>query len=147
VKKESPSSEKSCNTIEKGWNWFKGEVKGAWEGTKKFFGDLWDWFTGVCAKMKEVVVDKLSTAWKWVKENIGYIAAGVVLVVGMVVCFVAPLLGVSVLIGMGLSFGMSWLMNGEITQAPFWKQPSAVRWGAIGMGIAGGADRVHWEAG
>ncbi|MBA4549661.1 hypothetical protein H1R82_00345 [Thermoactinomyces intermedius] len=97
--------------------------------------------------MKEVVVDKLSTAWKWVKENIGYIAAGVVLVVGMVVCFVAPLLGVSVLIGMGLSFGMSWLMNGEITQAPFWKQPSAVRWGAIGMGIAGGADRVHWEAG
>jgi len=32
--------------------------------------------------MKEVVVDKLSAAWKWVKENIGYIAAGVVLVVG-----------------------------------------------------------------
>ena len=42
VKKESPSSEKSSNPIGKAWNWFKGKVKGVWEGTKEFLGDLWD---------------------------------------------------------------------------------------------------------
>ncbi|KFZ40560.1 MULTISPECIES: hypothetical protein [Thermoactinomyces] len=92
--------------------------------------------------MKEVVVDKLSAAWKWVKENIGYIAAGVVLVVGVVLCFVAPPLGASVLIGMGLSFGMSWLMNGEITQDTFLEAALGGVLGAIGLGIAGGAARA-----
>lgn len=142
VEKKSHSPEKTGNPIKDGWNWFTGKVSEAWEDTKEFFGDLWDWFTEVCAKMVEVVVDGLSAAWEWIKDNIGYIAAGAVLIIGVVLCFVAPPLGASILIGMGLSFGISWLINGEITQDTFLEAAIGGVLGAIGLGIAGGAARA-----
>ena len=139
---ESSFLEEAGNAMKDGWDWFTGKVSGAWESTKEFFADLWDWFTEVCAKMVEVVVDGLSAAWEWIKDNIGYIAAGAVLIVGVVLCFVAPPLGASILIGMGLSFGISWLINGEITQDTFLEAAIGGALGAIGLGIAGGAARA-----
>ncbi|MBH8591006.1 hypothetical protein ACFO25_04910 [Paenactinomyces guangxiensis] len=124
------------------WEWTKETVSDAWEWTKETASDFWDWFVEVLSKITEVVIDALSAAWDWIVDNYEYIVSGIVLVVGIVLCFFAPPLGASILIGWAVSFGISFAMNGwKIDETTWLDAGIGGLLGLVGMGFAGGIAR------
>ncbi|MBA4544011.1 MULTISPECIES: hypothetical protein [Thermoactinomyces] len=78
----------SGNWFTKAWNWTKETVSIAWNKTKEFCSESWDWICKVCGQITKVVVDGLSSAWNWIKDNIVTIG----LTVGIIVLAIAAVL-------------------------------------------------------
>lgn len=128
--------------ISDGWNWLKDTVSGAWEWTKEQIAAFWDWFVGVLSKLTEVVVDALKAVWDWIVEFKEYIAFAGVLILGVVLCFVAPPLGVGVLSGMAISFLIGAGLNGwKIDETTFMEAAIGGILGLVGGGITAGVAR------
>ncbi|MBH8609420.1 hypothetical protein [Thermoactinomyces sp. CICC 10521] len=131
------------NWLTKAWNWTKETVSSAWNKTKEVCSEAWDWICNVCDKIAKVVVDGLSAAWNWIVKYKEYIACAAVVIVGVVLCFVAPPLGASVLIGAASSFLISVALNGgRIDKNTFLDAAIGALLGLCGAGIAGGASRA-----
>jgi hypothetical protein len=103
---------------------------------------FWDWFTEICSKIAEVVIDTLSAVWDWIVKFKEYIAFAGVLILGIVLCIFATPLGIAVLSGMALSFVISMALNGwEINKMTFVEAAIGGLLGLIGGGITAGASR------
>jgi hypothetical protein len=103
---------------------------------------FWDWFTEICSKIAEVVIDTLSAVWDWIVKFKEYIAFAGVLILGIVLCIFATPLGIAVLSGMALSFVISMALNGwEINKMTFLEAAIGGLLGLIGGGITAGASR------
>jgi hypothetical protein len=125
------------------WNWASDKASDAWNWTKDKASQLWDWICKVCDKIAKVVVDALSATWNWIVKYKEYIACAAVVIVGVVLCFVAPPLGAAVLSGAALSFLISAGLNGgKIDKHTFMDAAIGGLLGLCGAGIAGGASRA-----
>ncbi|MBH8606319.1 deaminase domain-containing protein [Thermoactinomyces sp. CICC 10521] len=124
------------------WSRTKQKISAAWQKTKEAFAEAWDWIAKVCDRFARVVVDGLSAAWDWVWKYKGYILFTVVIIVGVVLCFIAPPLGASVLGGAITSFGISVLLNGgKIDQSTFLEGGIGGVLGLCGMGFSAALER------
>lgn len=142
AKEESGIWDQVTEPISKGFNWIGEKVSGAWEKTKEFCAEAWNELVEFFHKMAEVIVDSLSAVWDWIVKYKEYIAFTGVVILGIVLCFVAPPLGAAVLSGVALSFIISVALNdGKIDKTTFLEGAIGGLLGLCGMGIAGGLTR------
>ncbi|MBA4542718.1 hypothetical protein H1164_07360 [Thermoactinomyces daqus] len=140
----------SGNWFTKTWNWTKETVFSAWNKTKEFCSESWDWICKVCGQITKVVVDGLSSAWNWIKDNIvtiGLTVGIIVLVIAAVVLIVfggefvlgalvisGETLGEGILAGIVISGLFSWLSGNDFLGS---EMLSDMLFGGLSGGIGG----------